>query len=288
MRLWRNGSLKGGIAFYSKSQHRLSFKDEDPPKIVQLLGSDPKELVNAARRAVMLGAQVIDFNCGCPARKVCNVACGSALLRNPKLIQEILQALVTSVDVPITLKFRTGWNSEENNALEVGEIAQKAGVSMLTLHGRTKDQGFKGEAEYETIKQLKKVVDIPVIANGDIDSSEKAIQVLEETGVDGLMVGRASLGNPWIFRSIDAMLHGLQYTPPSFDEVRSLMIEHMNDHFSFYGERNALRSFRKHLNWYLRPLGANDEDMKNLYQAIDQDSLEDRLLDLLLRLETQQ
>ncbi len=267
-----------------KTRNRMEFSGEELPRSVQLIGSDPQAILNAALRAKEAGATVIDFNCGCPAKKVCSVACGSALLRDPPLIERIIATLVDNVGLPVTLKYRTGWSDTEKNALQIGEMAQKAGASLLTLHGRTREQGFKGQAEYETIKRLKSAVDIPVIANGDIDSAEKALEILGHTEADGVMIGRASFGRPWIFSEIEAAVGGLKTRPLTVEEKAKIVFEHLDAHFSFYGVSNALRSFRKHLNWYLPQFGATDEDIREIYKSQSQEALVDALIVLFKRL----
>jgi tRNA-dihydrouridine synthase B len=230
---------------------RLNHDGEPGPVAVQLAGSDPALLAQAARFNVERGAQIIDINMGCPAKKVCNVACGSALLKDEGLVERILSAVVAAVDVPVTLKYRTGWDPEHRNAVAVARRARDAGIAMLTLHGRTRACGFRGAAEYETIRAVKRAVDIPVVANGDIDTPEKARAVLDFTGADAVMIGRAAQGRPWIFREIDGYLRtGRVPAPPTVDELRPLLAAHLDDHHRFYGEFLGVRTARKHIIWY--------------------------------------
>jgi tRNA-dihydrouridine synthase B len=242
-----------------KTARRLNHDGEKTPIAVQLAGADPAMLVEAAVYNVRRGAQIIDINMGCPAKKVCNVACGSALLRDEDRVRVILDAVVAAVaplgDVPVTLKFRTGWDPENRNALRIARIAQESGVRMLTLHGRTRACGFGGVAEYETIAAVKRAVTIPVVANGDIDSPERARAVLDATGADAVMVGRAALGRPWIFREIEHFLRTGRHAPaPRVDEVRPLLAAHLDDHHRFYGRTLGVRTARKHIIWYTRAL----------------------------------
>ena len=242
-----------------KTARRLNHDGEIAPVAVQLAGADPAMLAQAARFNVDRGAQIIDINMGCPAKKVCNVTCGSALLKDEARVARILEAVVEAVanlgDVPVTLKLRTGWDLASRNALRIARLAEDAGVRMLTLHGRTRACGFGGHAEYETIAAVKQAVKIPVVANGDIDSPAKAKHVLESTGADALMIGRAAQGRPWIFREIDHFLRtGEELAPPTVTEVRPLLRGHLEDHYRFYGEQLGVRTARKHIIWYLKRL----------------------------------
>jgi tRNA-dihydrouridine synthase B len=238
-----------------KSVRRTNLDGEMEPKAVQIAGSDPIELAECARFNVDRGAQIIDINMGCPAKKVCNNWCGSALLQHEQLVGSILDAVVNAVDVPVTLKFRTGWDRNNKNALNIAKMAESAGIAMLSLHGRTRADGYTGEAEYDTIAAVKAAVSIPVVANGDIDSPEKARWVLDHTGADAVMIGRAAQGRPWIFREIDHFLRtGTLLPPPLLDEVRELMAQHLQDHYAFYGEVVGVRTARKHIGWYVRNL----------------------------------
>ena len=243
-----------------KTARRINHDGEMEPKAVQIAGADPQILATCAQFNVERGAQIIDINMGCPVKKVCNSWCGSALLQNEKLVGEILDAVVRAVDVPVTLKFRTGWNRQNKNALTIARMAEASGIAMLTLHGRTRADGYGGEAEYETIAAVKAAVSIPVVANGDITSPEKAKQVLAATGADAVMIGRAAQGRPWIFREIDHFLRTGEYLPaPTVAEVRALMNEHLLAHYAFYGEYMGLRTARKHIGWYVRDLPDGEE-----------------------------
>lgn len=238
-----------------KSTRRINHEGEMEPKAVQIAGADPHLLAEAARFNVSRGAQIIDINMGCPVKKVCNRWCGSALLRDEPLVAELLNAVVTAVDVPVTLKFRTGWDRDHKNALIIARIAEESGIAMLTLHGRTRADGYKGEAEYDTIAAVKAAVRIPVVANGDIDSPHKAAQVLRITGADAVMVGRAAQGRPWIFREIDHYLRtGELLESPTISEVRERMAQHLQAHYAFYGDYLGVRTARKHIGWYVRDL----------------------------------
>jgi tRNA-dihydrouridine synthase B len=238
-----------------KTSRRLNHEGEAEPRAVQLAGADAAMLAEAARYNVARGAQVIDINMGCPAKKVCNVACGSALLRDEALVARILDAVVAAVDVPVTLKYRTGWDPGSRNAVAIARRAEAAGVAMLTLHGRTRACGYGGHAEYDTIRAVKQAVGIPVVANGDIDSPEKAREVLAATGADAVMIGRAAQGRPWIFREIEHFLRTGEHLPaPSLAEARELLLTHLEDHYRFYGADQGVRTARKHIIWYTRNL----------------------------------
>ena len=243
-----------------KSSRRTDHEGEMEPKAVQIAGADPQDLADCAKFNVDRGAQVIDINMGCPVKKVCNNWCGSALLQHEDLVERILHAVVGAVDVPVTLKFRTGWNRENKNALRIARIAEQAGIQMLTLHGRTRADGYTGDAEYETIAAVKASVKIPVVANGDITTPEKARYVLDKTGADAVMIGRAAQGRPWIFREIDYYLRTGKHLPsPLVAEVRKLMDEHLRAHYAFYGEFLGVRTARKHIGWYVRDLQGGEE-----------------------------
>jgi tRNA-dihydrouridine synthase B len=238
-----------------KTSRRLDHDGEAAPVAVQLVGADPVVMAEAARYNVERGAQIIDLNMGCPARKVCQVACGSALLKDESLVARIVQAVVEAVDVPVTLKYRTGWDVSDRNAVRIARMAEGAGARMLTLHGRTRACGFTGQAEYDTIAQVKQAVRIPVVANGDVDSPQKAHQVFEHTGADAIMIGRAAQGRPWIFREISEYLRsGSVPQQPTVSEVRGLLLEHLDEHYGFYGEALGVRTARKHIIWYTRRL----------------------------------
>ncbi len=243
-----------------KSARRTDHAGEMEPKAVQIAGADPRDLADCARFNVERGAQIIDINMGCPVKKVCNNWCGSALLQHEDLVERILDAVVAAVDVPVTLKFRTGWDRANRNALTIARIAEQAGIAMLTLHGRTRADGYSGEAEYDTIAAVKAAVAIPVVANGDITTPEKARHVLAVTGADAVMIGRAAQGRPWICREVDHYLRtGALLPPPLVAEVRALMHEHLEAHYAFYGEFLGVRTARKHIGWYVRELEGGEE-----------------------------
>jgi tRNA-dihydrouridine synthase B len=220
---------------------------------VQIAGTEPAQLAEAARYNAAHGAELIDINMGCPAKKVCNVAAGSALLRDEALVARILEAVVAAVDVPVTLKIRTGWCRETRNALAIARIAEASGIAALTVHGRTRNDFYEGDAEYETIAAVKASVRIPVIANGDVTSPRKAKAVLDATGADAVMVGRAAQGRPWIFREIAHFLAtGTELPPPTLAEVRDVLVGHLEHLHAFYGEPQGVRIARKHLGWYAK------------------------------------
>ena len=238
-----------------KTLRRADHSGEQEPRAVQIVGADPAMMAEAARFNVDRGAQIIDINMGCPAKKVCNVMAGSALLRDEALVARILRAVVAAVSVPVTLKIRTGWDRAHKNGVQIARIAEDCGIQALAVHGRTRADLFQGEAEYETIAAIKQAVSIPVIANGDIDSPEKAAAVLRQTGADGVMIGRAAQGNPWIFREIQHYLAtGEKLPPPSIEEVRDTLIAHLHNLYDFYGEYRGVRVARKHISWYSKGL----------------------------------
>jgi tRNA-dihydrouridine synthase B len=232
------------------SRRRRDHTDEPEPRVVQIAGGDAEAMAEAARRNVEAGAQIIDVNMGCPAKKVCNKDAGSALLRDERNVAAILDATVRAVDVPVTLKIRTGWAPDQRNAVTIARIAESAGIRALAVHGRTRACRFGGEAEYETIASVKQAVRIPVFANGDIDSPEKAVAVLRASGADGVMIGRAAQGRPWIFREVAALLEGIVRAPPPVAEVRDIMLAHLRDLYEFYGAAPGVRIARKHIGWY--------------------------------------
>ncbi|MDF1820471.1 MAG: tRNA dihydrouridine synthase DusB [Alcanivoracaceae bacterium] len=267
-----------------KSMRRLPHADEPGPVAVQIAGGDAQMLANAAALNVDMGAQIIDINMGCPAKKVCRKAAGSALLRDPALVGEILDAVVAAVNVPVTLKFRTGWDEQNRNAVMIARMAEQAGIQALALHGRTRACRFNGEAEYQTIAAVKQAVSIPVFANGDIDSPEKARKVLESTGADGIMIGRAAQGNPWIFHDVRNYLDsGELPLPPKVADVRRVVLGHLADLHGFYGEQSGVRIARKHLGWYSANLPGGEtfrrifnrlESATEQWQAVEQFFLE--------------
>ena len=236
----------------SKSRNRLIHRDEPEPRVVQIAGGEPRMMADAAIRNVELGAQIIDVNLGCPARKVCNHAAGSALMRDVPLVRAILTQVIAAAGVPVTLKMRTGWDRGNRNAVAIARLAEDLGIAALAVHGRTREDFFSGDAEYETVAAVKQSVSIPVFVNGDIDCPAKALKVLAETGSDGVMIGRAAQGRPWIFREVLAALRGTTVAPASLEEVRVIMLSHLEALYSFYGESQGVRVARKHLGWYCR------------------------------------
>jgi len=237
----------------AKSLHRMDHVDEPAPVSVQIAGTVPEVMAQAARHNVDHGAQIVDINMGCPAKKVCHAWAGSALMRDEGLVARILEAMVAAVDVPVTLKIRTGWAADRRNALTIARIAESAGIAALAIHGRTRDQQYTGTAEYDTIAEVKAALSIPVIANGDIDSPEKAAAVLRHTGCDAVMIGRAAQGRPWIFREVAHYLAtGTLLAEPALAEVRDVMLGHLEHLHAFYGEPAGVRIARKHLGWYAK------------------------------------
>lgn len=235
----------------TKTRRRANHDGETEPRAVQIAGADPALMADAARFNVDNGAQIIDINMGCPAKKVCNVMAGSALLQDTSLVGRILDTVVNAVDVPVTLKIRTGWDKDHRNGVTVAQIAEQAGIMALAVHGRTRACGYSGDAEYDTIAAVKSAVKIPVIANGDITTPEKAKFVLDYTGVDGIMIGRAAQGNPWIFRQIEHYLrNGVKLAMPSISEIRTVLNDHLIQLYSFYGDHVGVRVARKHISWY--------------------------------------
>ena len=238
-----------------KSQTRLNHDGEREPRSVQIAGGDPEMMADAARMNVERGAQIIDINMGCPAKKVCKKAAGSALMRDEPLVQEILTAVTAAVEVPVTLKIRTGWDQNNRNAITIAKMAQDAGIAALAVHGRTRACGYQGEAEYDTIASIVGSIDIPVMANGDITSARKACAVLQHTGANAVMIGRAAQGRPWIFREINHFLATGEHLPePPLSEISTLLRSHIQELHNFYGEYMGLRIARKHVGWYLKTL----------------------------------
>ena len=252
-----------------KSRLRMLHAGDPEPRSVQIAGGDAQMLAEAARRNVELGAQIIDINMGCPAKKVCNKAAGSALMKDEKLVGEILDAVVAAVDVPVTLKIRTGWDRDNRNGVTVARIAEQAGIAALSVHGRTRADLYTGEAEYATIAAIREAVGLPLFANGDIDSPHKARAVLDATGADAVMIGRAAQGRPWIFREIDHYLQtGELLAGPQLEEVERILLEHLAELHAFYGEVMGVRIARKHVGWYLATLpGARD--FRNDFNRLD-------------------
>ncbi|HEY7802921.1 MAG TPA: tRNA dihydrouridine synthase DusB [Orrella sp.] len=238
-----------------KTARRLDHTGEIDPITVQIAGADPEMMAQAARYNIDKGARIIDINMGCPAKKVCKVAAGSALLQHETLVARILESVEQACaphGVPVTLKTRTGWDRDNRNALRIAHLAQATGIAALTLHGRTRADRYEGQAEYDTIAEVKAAIDMPVIANGDIDSPQKARAVLDYTGADAVMIGRAAMGRPWIFREIDHFLRtGSILAAPQLIEIRDLLLPHLQDHYAFYGEYTGVRTARKHIGWYM-------------------------------------
>jgi tRNA-dihydrouridine synthase B len=246
-------SSKPDLRKNQRTRLKTEQKGEVEPRAIQLLGTDPQQMAEAALHNVQQGAQIIDINMGCPAKKVCNVAAGSALMRDETLVRAILEAVVSKVDVPITLKIRTGWDKQNINAPTIAKIAEESGIQALTVHGRTRRCGFSGEAEYTTIREIKESVSLPVIANGDICTPQQAKQVLDFTGADAIMLGRAAQGYPWIFREIEHFLSsGQTLAKPSDHEFEETIIEHINAIHHFYGDFLGVRIARKHIGWYFK------------------------------------
>lgn len=260
-----------------KSRRRRDHEGEVEPRIVQIAGAEPAMMAEAARFNVAQGAQIIDINMGCPAKKVCNKAAGSALLQDEPLVRQILEAVVAAVDVPITLKIRTGWDRQHKNGVAIAKHAEAAGVQALAVHGRTRADLYEGDAEYATIRAIKEAVSIPVMANGDVTDPLKAKAVLDATGADAVMVGRAAQGRPWIFREIGHFLETGRLLPaPLPGEIADIMLGHLDNLYSFYGEFSGVRVARKHITWYLRTLpaaGAFREQVVRVESAKEQQTL---------------
>ena len=238
-----------------KTIRRGNHEGEVEPKVIQIAGADPELMAEAAKYNVDNGAHIIDINMGCPAKKICNVYAGSALLKDEPLVARIVDAVVKAVDVPVTLKIRTGWNKDNRNALTIAKIAEDHGIQSLAMHGRTRACMYTGDAEYDTIRAVKQSVRIPVVANGDITTPEKAKFVLDYTGADAVMIGRAAQGRPWIFREIEHYLQtGARLAPPPVEEIREVMLGHLHELYAFYGYERGTRVARKHISWYTKGL----------------------------------
>ncbi len=259
-----------------KTRRRANHEGEVDPISVQIAGADPQMMAEAARYNVDNGAQIIDINMGCPAKKICNVMAGSALLKDEPLVSQILKAVVGAVNVPVTLKIRTGWDKNNRNAVMIAKMAEDLGVQALAMHGRTRACLYMGDAEYDTIAAVKQAINIPLIANGDITTPEKAKYVLDYTGADAVMIGRAAQGRPWIFREIEHFLKtGTHLLPPTVEEIHTVMLAHINDLYGFYGDIAGMRVARKHISWYTKGLAGsasfrhnmNTLDTINLQQA---------------------
>ena len=252
-----------------KSAYRLNHTGEVEPRSIQIAGGDPEMMADAAIMNVQRGAQIIDINMGCPAKKVCNKAAGSALLKDEQLVNDILNAVTSAVDVPVTLKIRTGWDTTNKNALTVARIAEDTGIQALAVHGRTRSCGYRGEAEYDTIASISEAISMPVFANGDITSPEKALKVLQHTGCSAVMIGRAAQGKPWLFREIDHYLRtGTILPPPKLEEIREILLEHVQELHAFYGEYLGVRIARKHVGWYLQDT-ANGNSFRKQFNIIE-------------------
>lgn len=261
-----------------KSRQRVQFGDEPAPRSVQIAGYDPQMMADAARFNAQLGAEIIDINMGCPAKKVCKRAAGSALLQHPELVKDILTATVNAVDVPVTLKIRTGWDTQNRNAVDIAKIAEDAGIAALAVHGRTKACRFVGEVEYDTIAEVVQNISIPVFANGDITDPRKATEVLKHTGAAAVMIGRAAQGNPWIFNQINHFLkYGQPLAPPSMEECSRIMSGHLLALHEFYGEAGGLRISRKHIGWYINPL-VGGRNFTKVFNALETTERQRQLL----------
>lgn len=241
-----------------KTKRRANHEGEVSPISVQIAGAEPAMMAEAAKHNVDNGAQIIDINMGCPAKKICNVMAGSALLRDEPLVSQILKAVVNAVDVPVTLKIRTGWDRQNKNAIQIARMAEDIGIQALTIHGRTRNDLYHGDAEYDTIAAVKQQIKIPLIANGDITTPEKAKFVLDYTQADAVMIGRAAQGRPWIFRETEHFLKtGEHMLPPTVDEIHQVMLEHLHDLYAFYGDLTGMRVARKHISWYTKGLSGS-------------------------------
>lgn len=258
------------VWYTEKSKLRLAHSEELGLNAVQIAGSDPLEMAQAAAINVAYGAEIIDINMGCPAKKVNRKLAGSALLQFPDLVEKILKEVVNAVDVPVTLKIRTGWDKANRNCVQIGKIAEQSGIQALTIHGRTKECLFEGEAEYDNILAVKQSISIPVIANGDIDSASKAKKVLEYTGADAIMIGRAALGNPWLFQAVEALVeHDSIIQTPSLREKCGHILRHIQELHQFYGEQKGYRIARKHVAWYLQGIQP-DSVFRQTFNAINE------------------
>lgn len=264
-----------GLWQTAKSRRRLDIDLDQEPIAVQIAGAEPRQLAAAAKASVERGAQIVDINMGCPAKKVCRKLAGSALLKDERLVAEILATVVDAVDVPVTLKMRTGWDPGNRNGVRIARIAEDSGIQSLAVHGRTRACRYRGDAEYETIARIKAAVSIPVIANGDITSPEKSLEVLRLTAADGLMIGRGAQGRPWIFRQLRAAIdREYVFTPLAKKELRDIILGHLKEMHRFYGEAAGVRVARKHLTWYCQQLVASDEFR---YRVVRVESAEEQL-----------
>ncbi len=254
-----------------KTRLRMDHQGEAHPVSVQIAGTEPQKLAEAARLNVENGAQIIDINMGCPAKKVCNVAAGSALMKDEQRVASILKTVVEAVEVPVTLKIRTGWDHDHRNATRIAQIAEESGIQMLSMHGRTRADAYRGDAEYETIAEVKQLINIPLVANGDITSPEKAQEVFNITGADAIMIGRAAQGRPWIFREINHYLEtGNLLAPPTQQEISQILQDHLTNLYGFYGEQRGVRIARKHIGWYCKShQSGNENELVNFKKQIN-------------------
>jgi len=256
-----------------KSRLRRDHEGEEGPIAVQIAGSEPRQMADCARYNVEHGAQIIDINMGCPAKKVCRADAGSALLRDPQLVRDICEAVVKAVQVPVTLKIRTGYTRAMRNGVEVARIAEGCGIAALSVHGRTREDRYEGEAEYDTVAQIKRTVRIPVIVNGDIHSPEQARAVLKRTGGDALMIGRAAQGQPWIFREVAHYLRtGERLPPPSRTQIGTWLLGHLDELYAFYGEGKGVRIARKHIQWYCQDHEGSESFWREVNQLTESSS----------------
>jgi tRNA-dihydrouridine synthase B len=262
-----------------KTRRRANHEGEVDPISVQIVGADAKMLAEAAKYNVDHGAQIIDINMGCPAKKICNVMAGSALLQNEPLVAKLLEAVVNAVNAPVTLKIRTGWDTHNRNAVQIARIAQASGIQALAIHGRTRACAYTGDAEYDTIAAVKASVAIPIIANGDITTPEKARYVLQYSGADAVMIGRAAQGRPWLFREIEYFLQTGEHLPsPRVDEIHRILLDHVIELYDFYGEYTGLRIARKHISWYTRGL-AGSASFRHKMNQLETPQLQHALVD---------
>ncbi len=264
---------------HKKTLLKMDHDGESGLRSIQILGTDPDQMADAAIFNAQRGAQIIDINMGCPAKKVCSVAAGSALLKDEALVKKILEAVVNAVDIPVTLKIRTGWDNQNRNAVQIAQIAEQAGIAALTVHGRTRACKFNGQAEYETIREVKQSVSIPVIANGDIDSPEKARWVLEMTGADAIMIGRAAQGNPWLFSQIHHFINsGKIVEKPAVKVIQQTLIHHIEKLYSFYGSVCGVKIARKHIGWYFNHFKAVSQTTKDAINKASEPSQQIQLI----------
>ena len=246
----------------------MDHSGEDSPRSIQIAGTDPLQMAEAAKFNIDNGAQIIDINMGCPAKKVCSVSAGSALMKNERLVAEILEAVVEAIDAPVTLKIRTGWDPQNRNAIQIAKIAESSGIQALAIHGRTRECAFNGDAEYDTIAAVKSAINIPVIVNGDITSPEKAAMVLNKTNADAIMIGRAAQGRPWIFQEINHyLLHGT-HLPALQEHIKNcILLDHLEALYDFYGEEKGVRIARKHIAWYCKEHANTEIFRRNINQV---------------------